>query len=102
MLTFINDCRLCRRWNIVPSAASRQRCKDRGYCDQCAGSDLYRYRCHIARIEESIRNPDGSLGGTLRQLALQYPERRDIYRQLYRKREVQLQAAESFLGVAAL
>lgn len=94
MRQYAYSCPLCRHWYSVPSLAMQTFCRERGYCNRCAETNLYRFRCHLARIEASIMDPDGSPGGRLKALATRYPERRGLYRELYRKREAQLEAAQ--------
>jgi hypothetical protein len=93
MRQYVYSCPLCRHWYTVPSLRMQTFCRERGYCNRCAETNLYRYRCHLARIEASILDTDGVPGGRLKELAAaRYPERRGLYRELYRKRENQLQA----------
>lgn len=101
MRTFLYSCPLCRRWHAVPSLAMQAFCRERGYCNRCAETNLYRYRCHLARIESSIMDADGTPGGRLKNLASRHPERRTVYREIYRKREVQLEAAQARLHPSA-
>lgn len=101
MMTLFYDCRLCRRARLVRSMFDHKKCRQRGYCDDCAASGLFRFRCHIARIEHSILNADNTPGGRLRELATAHPDRREVYRSLYRKRTAQLEAAQKLLQVPA-
>jgi hypothetical protein len=93
MRTYLFDCPLCRHWYSVASPLAQQQCRKRGHCDTCATTNLYRFHCHVAFLEDSIQNADGTPGGRLQQLAQKYPDRVDVYRELYRKREMQLAAA---------
>ena len=98
MRQYVYRCPACRVWAECLSTEIRELCHKRGACVECVRTDFFRLRCHVARIEASIMDPDEMSGGIIACKARQQPpNERELYRRLWRKRERQLAAARTML-----